>query len=240
MRLGIMQPYFFPYLGYFELILRTDRWVVFDTAQYIRHGWVNRNRILHPKAGWQYVIAPVRKHPRYEPISGIEVNEETDWRRKLVAQLAHYQGHAPFFLETMTVVEECLELAERRLARLNGAILDHVCRHLGIRFDATYFSDMQLNVGEIRGPGDWALGITRALGASEYVNPPGGAGLFDSDQFAAAAIKLSIQEFAPIMYSCGRYTFEPNLSIIDVMMWVSREDIMKHLRAQTLPGRPGQ
>ena len=235
MRLGIMQPYFFPYLGYFELIFRTDRWVVFDTVQYIRHGWVNRNRILHPKTGWQYVIAPICKHTRDETISSIEVNDETDWRRKVVAQLAHYRGRAPFFAQTIALVEECLGFPERKLARLNGAILDRVCRHLGIRLDATYFSDMRLDVGTIREPGDWALEIARALGANEYVNPPGGAGLFDHARFASAGIQLTIQDFAPIVYGCAGHVFEPNLSIIDVMMWVSREDIMTHLRAQTSP-----
>ena len=66
MRLGIMQPYFFPYLGYFDLINSTDRWIVFDTVQYIRHGWINRNRILHPNEGWQYIIVPIMKAKREE------------------------------------------------------------------------------------------------------------------------------------------------------------------------------
>ena len=73
MKLGIMQPYFFPYLGYFDLIHSVDKWVVFDTPQYIRHGWVNRNRILHPESDWQYIIVPLKKHPRNTPIKEIEI-----------------------------------------------------------------------------------------------------------------------------------------------------------------------
>ena len=72
-RLGIMQPYFFPYLGYFDLINRTDRWIVFDTAQYIRHGWVNRNRILHSDSEWQYILVPLKKHSRKAAIKDIAV-----------------------------------------------------------------------------------------------------------------------------------------------------------------------
>ncbi|MBN2466493.1 WbqC family protein, partial [candidate division WOR-3 bacterium] len=86
-----MQPYFFPYLGYFDLIYRTDRWVVFDTAQYIRHGWVNRNRILHPSSGWQYITAPLRQHHRDTPISGVLVKEGRDWRDRVCGQLVHYK-----------------------------------------------------------------------------------------------------------------------------------------------------
>ncbi|HZE89534.1 MAG TPA: WbqC family protein, partial [Verrucomicrobiae bacterium] len=108
MRVGIMQPYFFPYLGYFDLIGHTDAWVVFDTPQYIRHGWVNRNRVLHPSRGWQYVIAPVRKHDRAASIRDVEVSAAPDWRRRLLAQLEHYRKRAPYFRETMELVGRCL------------------------------------------------------------------------------------------------------------------------------------
>ena len=73
MKLGIMQPYFFPYPGYFALIAQVDRWVVFDTPQYMRHGWVNRNRILHPGSGWQYIVAPLVKHRRSTSIRDIRL-----------------------------------------------------------------------------------------------------------------------------------------------------------------------
>ena len=74
MILGIMQAYFFPYLGYFDLINCSDKWIVFDTVQYIRHGWVNRNRILHPTEGWQYIIVPIRKSKREAVLSSVEIN----------------------------------------------------------------------------------------------------------------------------------------------------------------------
>ena len=79
MKVGIMQPYFFPYLGYFDLINRVDKWIVFDTPQYIRHGWVNRNRILHPHQGWQYIVVPLKKHDRDTSINQIETADPTEW-----------------------------------------------------------------------------------------------------------------------------------------------------------------
>ena len=80
MKLGAMQPYFFPYLGYFDLINCTDRWIVADTVQYMKQGWVNRNRILNPSGGWQYILAPTRKHSHRAAIGEIELNDAADWR----------------------------------------------------------------------------------------------------------------------------------------------------------------
>lgn len=237
MILGIMQPYFFPYLGYFDLINCSDQWVVFDTAQYIRHGWVNRNRILHPKESWQYIIVPTKKSSREEKISNILINAETDWKRKILGQLQHYKKTARYFKETIGLVEECISIAETNLSRLNTAILAKVCAHLGIPFNFEFFSEMALELGPVDGPGDWALRISQALGASEYVNPPGGRQIFDPQKFQELGIKLTIREIPPLEYSCRKYEFIPGLSIIDVLMWNSPEQIKDFLDRQksTLP-----
>ena len=91
-----MQPYFFPYLGYFHLINSVDEWIIFDTPQYIRHGWVNRNRILHPKSGWLYITVPLVKHPQNTPINEIKIANQKDWKRLILAQLNHYKK-IPFY-----------------------------------------------------------------------------------------------------------------------------------------------
>ncbi len=227
MRLGVMQPYLFPYPGYFDLIQRTDCWVVFDTPQYIRHGWVNRNRILSPlgpggtvlEPGWQYVGVPLRSHSRGTPIQDIEIDERRPWRRTLLGQLAHYRKHAPCYRETVELVERCLTPSSGRLTELVVHSLAEVCRHLGIPFAPVLFSALAMPTDAIDGPGDWALEISRHLGASEYLNPPGGAALFDPARFAEAGVRLTIQEFEPLSYHTGRYTHVPNLSILDALMW---------------------
>ena len=84
MVIGNMQPYFFPYLGYFDLINRCDKWIVFDTPQYIKQGWVNRNRVLHPAEGWAYFGVPVKKHEYNTPICRIE----TAASRRVAAETA--------------------------------------------------------------------------------------------------------------------------------------------------------
>jgi hypothetical protein len=229
MRLGIMQPYFFPYLGYFELISRVDRWVVFDTAQYIRHGWVNRNRILHPSSGWQYVVVPLEKHGRDTPIREIRVHREQPWKERIVGQLQHYRRRAPHFRQTVSLVESVLAPECESLAALNVRALDAVCGHLGIRFEYHWFSRMNLELRPIEAPGDWALEIATALKASEYLNLPGGADLFDRAEFARRGIELTILEPRQTSYAVDPYSFEPNLSVVDVLMWNSPAEVRSML-----------
>ena len=232
MKVGIIQPYFFPYLGYFDLINFIDKWVVFDIAQYIRHGWMNRNRILHPNDGWQYIIMPIKKAKREEVITNIAINNQTDWREKILGQLQHYKKSAKYFKETVRLLEECLGIDETNLSKLNTAILDKICKYLGISFQYDFLSDMNLEIGPIENPGDWALRISEALKVTEYVNPPGGREIFDASKFNKLGIKLTIREIAPFEYNCKKYRFESNLSIVDVLMWNTPQQIKIYLDKQ--------
>lgn len=230
MKLAIMQPYFFPYLGYIDLIRQAEEWIVFDTAQYIRHGWVNRNRVLHPKEGWLYVVVPVQKQPQSTPISEtVIVNDGGRWRRKIIGQLQHYRKHAPFFQETMSLVKKGISSGKTSIAQLDIDCVSLVCEYLGIGFHYRYFCDMDLELGPIDGPGDWALRISEAVGATEYINAPGGADLFDRSKFEDAGIQLTIQKPVDFVYDCHGYDFQPRLSIIDVMMWNSPQSIRDYL-----------
>lgn len=229
MKLGIMQPYFFPYLGYFDIIRSVDQWVVFDTAQYMRHGWVNRNRILHPTSGWQYIIAPLRKHSLNTAIKDVETSESIPWKQKIIGQLVHYRKSAPFYRETVNLVEECFAYEGTSLSELNVFLLDKVCSYLQLHFCRQLFSEMHIELEPVEAPGDWALRIAEKMGASQYVNPIGGRQLFDPQAFARAGIRLEIRE-APLMsYSCRGYSFEPGLSIIDVLMWNDKRVIRDYL-----------
>ena len=105
MKLGIMQPKFFPWLGYFDLVNMVDEWIVFDTPQYERHRWMNRNRVLHPNTGWQYITVPLRKHPRDIPTNQVEIAMETDWRGLILRQLQHYKKKAPYYKQVVGFLE---------------------------------------------------------------------------------------------------------------------------------------
>ena len=232
MKLGIMQPYFFPYLGYFDLINRTDRWVVFDTPQYIYHGWVNRNRILRPNGGWQYVNVPTKKQFRNRTkICDVKIAEGVDWKRRILAQLSHYKKKAPYYRETIELLDESLDENESHIVPVNVRILKNVCRRLGITFDYTIFSEMDLDLEPLIEPGDWALRISELFGATEYLNPSSAQDLFSAEEFTANRITLTFQEFKPFIYDCKQWEFSTNLSIIDVLMWNPPEAILAYLNS---------
>jgi hypothetical protein len=230
MKLGVMQPYFFPYIGYFSLIKATDKWVVFDSVQYIRHGWVNRNRILHPTEGWQYIIAPLKKHQRSTRINDVEVVDGNQWRERIFGQLEHYRKGARFFRETSDLARHCLAGDEQNLARLNVQILARICEHLDLAFDHDVFSESKVPVPEVDDPGLWALRISQQYDADSYVNLPGGRELFDRSEFEKAGICLQFLEPASATYDQGRETFVPSLSILDVLMNCGREGTIELLK----------
>ena len=224
MKTGIMQPYFFPYIGYFQLISAVDQWVVFDTAQYIRHGWINRNRILHPEAGPKYIVVPLAKHSSGTPIKDIRVNQKTDWKSRILAQVSnYYRGRAPFFSSVMDLLEQAIDDSERSLTQLLIKCLSAVCIHLKIPFQPILASGIAISRSAIEHPGHWALRISEAIGANKYINPIGGKGLFVPSEFQSSGIELSFLESKQIIYDQGRKEFCEHLSIIDVLMWNSAE-----------------
>ena len=92
MKLGIMQPYFLPYIGYFSIIKHTDEFILFDSVQFIRHGWIERNRILKQSGGWQYIQVPIIKNNGRETlIKDIRINNTDNWKTKILAQIQHYK-----------------------------------------------------------------------------------------------------------------------------------------------------
>lgn len=228
MILGIMQPYFFPYLGYFDLINCSDKWIVFDSVQYIRHGWINRNRILHPSAGWSYIIVPVN-FARSTPIREVGIVNDGKWQKRILGQLQHYKKKAPYYQETLSLINDCFSCNETCISRFNSSVLEKVCKYIGIHFDYDFFSEMGLEIGQVQEPGDWALRISQAVGATEYINPPGGEKLFDKNKFASSNIKLTIRNLAVFVYDCPGYEFIPSLSIIDILMWNHPAAIKEYL-----------
>jgi hypothetical protein len=230
-KIAAMQPYFFPYLGQFDLLNRVDLWIAYDAAQYIRHGWVNRNRVLHPVSGWQYLIVPLKKHHHRTPINRIEIADGPGWKTAIVRRLEHYRTEAPGYESVLAFVKDGLSGPESGLARLNVALFRNTAERLGIGTPIRVFSEMEEKVPPHDDPQDLALKICRAAGADEYVNPPGGKDLYDPAAFAAAGVRLTIQPWRDMSYSCGRFGFEPALSVLDVMMWNPVERIKAHLDA---------
>lgn len=230
MKLGIMQPYFFPYLGYFSLIKQVDAFILLDTVQFIRRGWIERNRILKPGEGIQYVAVPLVKSPQETKIKDIYIRSNEDWKALFFRQLAHYKRKAPFYEKTINVLDAALDIETESITVLNQRTLLSVCEYLGINRKIDIFSEMDLNIKPANEPDEWALNICKELGnVDEYWNPIGGMSFFNPQKYEAAGIKIRFQSVNLEEYSQRRKTFEEGLSIIDVMMFNSPEKICSML-----------
>ncbi|AMO35705.1 WbqC family protein [Thauera humireducens] len=236
MKLGIMQPYPFPYIGYFELMAQVDQWVAFDIVQYNRRSWMNRNRILHPTCGWQYFCIPVQKMPHGTALSAIRLVARGEAERRLLAQFQHYRRHAPHFHGVIDLVRDTFSRPDTdTLVGLNLASLAAVAERLGISFAPQRCSQLGFTIDDVEHAGQWALRIAARLGAKAYLNPPGGRDIFHPEEWAAKEIALEFTEMNDLRYDCSPYAFEPNLSILDVLMWCSPNDIgtyLRHLRSE--------
>lgn len=219
MKLGIMQPYFFPYLGYFSLIKHCDRFILLDTVQFMRHGWIERNRVLKPADGWQYVAVPVDKESMRSSIKDVRVRKDPDWKDRILRQLEHYKKKAPFYGAVTDLLADALDPKETGITRVNQRTLTATCAYLGVERDIQIFSEMGVSIEAPQGPGDWALAISRAVGATAYVNPPGGVEIFDQAQYKAAGVPILFLKNRLRPYDQRRGAFEAGLSIIDVLMF---------------------
>lgn len=236
MRMAIMQPYFFPYVGHFSLIAACDEWVVFDVCQYAKRGWMNRNRILHPTGGWQWVTVPLSQAGMGMRTDAATLLEPGETCRRVLGQLSHYRA-APYFEAVREVVRGVFQDGGTSLVSLNVRGLAAVCRHIGLPFRYRVASALGLALPDAPGAGGWAPAICAALGATAYVNPIGGRVLFDPLEFERRGIELGFLDARPFEYRTGRFGFEPGLSMLDVLMWNAPETVLEAVRSfEMVPG----
>lgn len=225
MKLGIMQPYFFPYLGYFQLINLTDKWIVFDDVNYIKRGWMNRNRVLKPeRKDWQYIRFPVKKFKRGTKIKDIEIKNDLKWKDKIFRQLEHYKNIAPYYANTIKIVENSLEIETKSLTKLNSHILKTVCDYLEIDFNYSISSNENYDYSQVEDADEWALEISKQEKANKYINPIGGKDFFDPKKYKKNNIDINFLEIENVRYSQKNNEFISNLSIIDILMFNSKKE----------------
>ena len=230
MKLGIMQPYFLPYIGYFSIIKQTDRWVVFDTVQYINKGWINRNRILSPSNdGISYITVPVIKKSSKMLIKDVLIDNSQNWKVKISGQLDYYKKKAPYYNETKNIVNDILNYKTDKISSLNIYALVKVCDYLDLDFNYRVFSEDTMGIDTVKLPDDWALNISNKLGADTYINPTGGINIFDKEKYINSGIDLKFLTMKFTPYPTFRREFNEGLSIIDVLMFNKIEQIHKML-----------
>ncbi|WP_114634231.1 WbqC family protein [Vibrio splendidus] len=236
MKIAIMQPYFFPYLGYFQLIVESDIFVLFDDVKYIHRGWINRNRVLKPNEGWQYIGVPLEKHSSYSLIKDIKIHPTSDWKSKIISQLEHYKKKAPYYKETIRLVEEILQSYKgSSIVDLNKHIIISILSYLDIKKKVLVSSQYSFDYSDVSGPGDWALSITKQLNGHEYINPIAGKDLFDVLKYTNSGIKLDFLSTDSVDYKQLK-AFEPSLSIVDVFMFNNKEQVLDLLTKYKIEG----
>ncbi len=219
MKLAIMQPYFLPYIGYFQLIAAADLFVIYDNIKYTKKGWINRNRMLLNGADVMFSL-PLKKASDSLDVVERELAEGFD-PKELLAQWRGAYGKAPHFAETWPLLEKITSCTERNLFRFIHASLVETCRHLGITTEIRVSSAIPID-HSLRAE-EKVLALCEALGADTYINPMGGVELYDKETFAARGLTLKFLRPQPLDYPQFGAPFVPWLSILDVLMFNGRE-----------------
>lgn len=223
-----MQPYLFPYLGYFQLIGAVDAFVVYDDVNYITGGWINRNFIL-TQGNKQLFTLPLQGASPNQLINQIMI---VDKQKKILETIRHSYGKAPLFPVVFPLVERILMQKEKNLARFLDYGLRQISNYLGLH-PYWHISSVLRKDNDLRGQ-EKILAICEELRATHYINGPGGKELYNHDDFARRAIKLSFIHPKPVFYQQFNNEYVPNLSIIDVMMFNDQDQCGKLLKEYEL------
>lgn len=216
-----MQPYFLPYIGYWQLMATVDRFVVYDNIQYTKKGWINRNRFLRDGSD-AYFTVPLKKASDYLNVSERELADDFD-RDKLLRSLAGSYRRAPHFDTVFPVVERIVQAPMMNLFAFLQNGLAEMAGFLEIR--TPMVASSTLDIDHTLHSANKVLALCRAMAADRYLNPIGGQALYSQAAFAAHSIRLEFLRTRPIEYSQGSGAFVPNLSIVDVLMFNSRDTV---------------
>lgn len=224
--IAIMQPYFLPYMGYWQLINAVDEFVIYDTIQYTKKGWINRNRFL--RNGRDEIFSlPLKKDASSLFVKERSLAENFD-RHKLIRQLCEAYKTAPYFSNHFPLFEDIINNREQNLFEYIFCSVKKICHFLDIQTPITKSSSIKSGHEEEKGTHK-VLNICKSLGATNYLNPEGGKALYHHDDFNREGISLSFLCSKPLGYQSFGVTCIPHLSILDVMMFSSAEQVKSYL-----------
>ena len=231
MKLAIMQPYFLPYIGYWQLMNAVDRYVVYDDVQFIKGGWIGRNRILvngRPK----FFNVPMLGASPNKLINEIGINTDGQLARKKLRAVEGAYHKAPHFHEVFPMAEAILCSGQSSLVGCIMKSFEIVCGYLDIKTELILSSQLQKDCS-LRGQ-DKILAICEGLGTTEYYNAVNGKKLYEFEAFQERGISLKFLKTDPIAYTQFGNEFQENLSILDMMMFCSKEQIKEYLTRYSL------
>ena len=232
MKLGIMQPYLFPYLGYMQLVAAVDAFVFYDDVQFIKNGWINRNRLALGGA-IRYFTVPLAGAGTSLSIREVRMQPPERWRDKLLESIRHGYARAPYYGPVRELIGDVLGTATTQISTLAARSVTETARYLGL---GTRFvpSSVVYDNHALKGPAR-VLDICARERADHYLNLPGGRALYDSRAFSAAGVELGFVE--PDLWPYRQFgdAFLPGLSIIDVLMFNTPDAIRARLTEAARP-----
>ena len=223
MKTAVMQPYFFPYIGYWQLINAVDIFVIFDDVNFIKKGFVNRNNILI-NGEKKYITLQLKGASQNKCINEITVGDNVE---KILKTIYMTYRKAPYFHEIYHLLEKVLQYQEKNLASFLGNSIMIISDYLSINTKFIFSSTLEKN-NVLKGQ-DKIIDICKQLGTDCYINSIGGQALYDKKDFKKNNIILNFLKSYPAIYKQFNYEFVSSLSIIDIMMFNSRYQIKKML-----------
>jgi hypothetical protein len=215
MRVAIMQPYFFPYIGYFQLIGAVDLFIVYDNIKYTKKGWINRNRMLQTGKDVMFSL-PLRSDSNSLDIRDRALAADFN-PDKLLNQLRGAYSRAPNFAAVFDMVERAIRYPDTNLFAYLHHALSRCYEYLGLTTPVRVSSTVEID-HDLRNQ-DKVIALARAVGATTYVNAIGGLELYDREAFEAQGLELKFIRSKPFEYPQFGAPFVPWLSIIDVLMF---------------------
>jgi hypothetical protein len=226
MKLAVMQPYIFPYIGYFQLIHTSDKFVFYDDVNYIKQGWVNRNRILINESP-SYFSIPLRNASSNALIKDTRIDFSEKKRNKLLRTFDQNYKKAPFYNEVSELISDVLSIDTDNISELATESILRTCDYLGLvrefHLSSERYGNQELDRTER------LLDMCDKEKADKYVNSEGGRHLYSKEEFEVNGIELSFLTPEPRSYQQFSKDFVSNLSIIDVLMHNSRPSALEIL-----------
>lgn len=227
MKVAIMQPYFFPYIGYFQLLQAVDIFVIYDNIQFSKKGWINRNRIL-ANGKDEYFTLPLKKDSDYLNVVDRKLSDNFEQDKvKTLRKIKECYRKAPFFEAVFPLIENAFNYQSENLFEFILHSLKLQLDFLGISTEVVISSSLE--VDHTLKSQDKVIAICESLKASAYYNPIGGLELYDNESFENKNMKLNFMKSNPIEYPQLGQAFVPWLSMIDVMMFNDKDTIKRYL-----------
>lgn len=215
MKLAIMQPYFFPYIGYFQLIGAVDKFIFYDDVNYIKSGWINRNRISLGE-NIRYITVPLAGASSFKKINETRISSDDKWTKNILSSIDQCYKRAKFYTPVCKIIEEVICEKNENIADLSRHSIVAVLNYLNMPMSFVGSSSVYKN--EEKKGVDRVLDICRIEGADEYWNLPGGRNLYSADLFSKNKINLMFMSVSINSYPQIGTNFVGGLSIIDVLM----------------------